>query len=300
MIHTLAIIAVSLSSFFVDAYGSGCLATYSRKKYWRDGDPSFIEFFKTDEGKQYNCGDAYLAVADASREGQLPDRFELIQFVKGFREQTGNDGTIYFTYVGGGSPSRGTEAYWAADFVPMVELFLLYDLASEYGPVGMSFDAELDKAGWSKVFGAVEDTRRYFAENYPDITFKVDVRLDHSVGKEAFDEIMREADHVSVPTFASDQPKLLALYNNFLEKTCPHYEDDNFMGYNAKITFVGTGDCSAPCGTTMCDFYPPNITKAHDLLQVAVNISRTISLSQGCFDHLLEADGTLIGLDYFE
>ncbi|KAF4687881.1 hypothetical protein FOZ63_033485 [Perkinsus olseni] len=176
MIHTFVIIAVSSSSFFVDAYGNGCLATYSRKKYWRDGDPSFIEFFKTDESKQYNCGDVHLAVADASREGQLPDRFELIQFVKDFREQTGNDGTIYFTYVGGGSPSRGTEAYWAADFVPMVELFLLYDLASDYGPFGISVDAELDKAGWSKVFDAVEDTRRYFAENYPDITVKVDAR----------------------------------------------------------------------------------------------------------------------------
>ncbi|KAF4733525.1 hypothetical protein FOZ62_002740 [Perkinsus olseni] len=110
MIHTLVIIAASVFSFFVDAYGNGCLATYARQKYWRDGDRSLIEFFTTDEGKQSNCGDVHLAVADASQEGQLPDRNELIQFVKDLREQAANTGTIYFTYEGGASPPRGTEA----------------------------------------------------------------------------------------------------------------------------------------------------------------------------------------------
>ncbi|KAF4662230.1 hypothetical protein FOZ61_002616 [Perkinsus olseni] len=304
MIHTLAIIAVSLSSFFVDAYGSGCLATYSRQKYWRDGDRSLIEFFKTEEGKQSKCGDVHLAVADASREGQLPDRNELIQFVKDFREQTGNNGTIFFTYVGGASPSRGTEAVWAADFVPMVELFLLYDLASEYGPVGMSFDAELDKAGWSKVFDLVADSRQYLARNYPDITFEVDVRLDHSLDdKEAVDEIMRKADRVSVTTFASDRFGLVEMYRTFFTRTCPHCNDESFRDYKAKVTFVATGDCDAPCGTTMCDHYafvPSNIQSALIQLQASIDIARGTVIAQDRFDFFLEPNGTLIGLDHFE
>ncbi|KAF4687883.1 hypothetical protein FOZ63_032884 [Perkinsus olseni] len=304
MIHTLVIIAASVFSFSADAHGNGCLATYAREKYWRDGDPSFIEFFKTDEGKTFNCGDVYLAVADASQEGQLPDRDELIQFVKDFREQTENNGTVYFTYVGGESPSRGTDADWAADFVSLVELFLLYELASEYGPVGISFSAVLDEAGWSKVFDAVDDTRRYLARYYPDITFEVDVRLDHSShGKEAVDEVMRRSNHVSVTTFASRQPELVDMYSTFFTSTCPHCNDDTYEDYKAKVTFVGTGDCSAPCGTTMCDYYalnPNNVQRAYDELYYSINDARGTVLARDRFDYFLKANGTLIGLDHFE
>ncbi|KAF4697624.1 hypothetical protein FOZ63_029752, partial [Perkinsus olseni] len=220
MIHTLVIIAASLSSFFVDAYGNGCLATCSRQKYWRDGDRSLIGFFKTDEGKQSKC------------EGQLPDRNELLQFVKDLREQIEDNATICFTYIGGALPSTGTDAAWAGHFVALVELHLLFALAPEYGPLGIGFDAV-----------------RHFAAYYPDIHFKVDVRLDHSLDdRQVVDEIMRKADHVSVTTFASHRLGLVG------------------MDYKAKVTFVATGDCTAPCGTTMCDDYafvvPSNIVTA--------------------------------------
>ncbi|KAF4662232.1 hypothetical protein FOZ61_002618 [Perkinsus olseni] len=305
MIHTLVIIAVSLSSFFVDAYGNGCLATYSRQKYWRDGDRSLIEFFKTDEAKQSKCGDVYLAVADASQEGQLPDRNELIQFVKDLREQIEDNATIYFTYVGGALPSTGTDAAWAGHFVALVEVHLLFALAPEYGPLEISFDAVFDKTGWSEVFDVVVDTRRHFAAYYPNIPFKVDVRLDHSLDdRQVVDEIMRKADRVSVTAFASHRFDLVDMYRTFLTSTCPHCNDESFRDYKAKVTFVATGDCSAPCGTTLCDDYafvvPSNIVTAPAQLLASINIARGHVIGRDRFDYFLEANGTLIGLDHFE
>ncbi|KAF4685501.1 hypothetical protein FOZ60_006489 [Perkinsus olseni] len=267
-----------------DALGLGAL------KYWRDGDRSLIEFFKTDEGKQSKCGDVHLAVADASQEGQLPDRNDLIQFVKDLR---------------GALPSTGTDAAWAGHFVALVEVHLLFALAPEYGPLGISFDAVFDKAGWSEVFDVVVDTRRHFAAYYPDIPFKVDVRLDYSLDdRQVVDEIMRKADHVSVTTFASHRFDLVDMYRAFLTSTCPHCNDERFRDYKAKVTFVATGDCTAPCGTTMCDDYafvvPSNIVTAPIQLLASINIARGHVIGQDRFDYFLEANGTLIGLDHFE
>ncbi|KAF4687242.1 hypothetical protein FOZ62_020721, partial [Perkinsus olseni] len=121
---------------------------------------------------------------------------------------------------------------------------------------------------------------------YPDITFKVDVRLDYSLAdKEVVDEVMRKADHVSVTTFASLR--------------CDLVDTD----YKAKVTFVATGDCNAPCGTTMCDYYafvPSNSQYALDELQGSIAIARATVIAQDRFDYFLEPEGTLFGLDDFE
>ncbi|KAF4681074.1 hypothetical protein FOZ60_012605 [Perkinsus olseni] len=135
--------------------------------------------------------------------------------------------------------------------------------------------------------GMLKRCSRYLARFYPDITFKVDVRLDYSLDdRQVVDEIMRKADHVSVTTFAS------------------HRFDLVDMDYKAKVTFVATGDCTAPCGTTMCDDYafvvPSNIVTAPIQLLASINIARGHVIGQDRFDYFLEANGTLIGLDHFE
>ncbi|KAF4734547.1 hypothetical protein FOZ63_019706 [Perkinsus olseni] len=314
-------------SFFADAYGDGCFATYMKQRYWRGAVPNQLvfkplAFFKTKEGGKYNCGDVYLSAADATDAGKLPgDGAKLIQFVKDFREQRGNrNGTVYLVYEGGAARSMTEDGYWAADFVSLFEL-LLAPYLQEEGPIGISFNAAFDKATWSRVFAAVEDARRYASLDWTrNYTFKVDARLDHSSNdKEAVDEVMRKADHVSVTTFSSNQTGLLDMYRTFLTSTCPHCNDKFVGSYKAKITFVARGGCDgSPHGESFCDYFMAHrythrdlgrtyflvfssegIQKAHEELQASINAIPGKVIAEDKFDHLFEDNGTVMGLNDF-
>ncbi|KAF4706875.1 hypothetical protein FOZ63_011351 [Perkinsus olseni] len=260
--------------------------------------------FTTDVGQEYSCGDVYILAADASNVPR--DGARLVQFVKDFR---------------GRAPSMTEDGFWAGDFVNLFEL-LIAPYLQEEGPIGISFNAAFDKATWSHVFDAVEDSRRYYAslDSTRNYTFKVDARLDHLYNKEGVvEEVMRRADHASVTAFSSTRTGLLEMFRTFLTRTCPHCNDDFYGTSKAKITFVANGECNRRLrGQSFCDYFTPaynpnrpkteawflfsseGVQKAHEELQASINAIPREVIVEDKFEHLFEDNGTVMGLDDFE
>ncbi|KAF4673803.1 hypothetical protein FOL47_010062 [Perkinsus chesapeaki] len=283
-----------------------CMATYSwRQAYWTDNDTSFIDFFKTPQAKEYNCGDVYLNIADASNEGHLLSPERLADFLSQFREVSGNTATIYLFYAGGASGYNDT--VWALDFVRLFEEFTLNYTHPSLGPVGISFNVDLPLQAWMEIFDKTDEMKKTL--HCYDV--KVDASLSTvNTNRRLVDTIMARSDHVTVTTFSNSAAGLYDKFKIFLNETCPNCNNDYYCNYKAKITFLGEGDCTLPedCSVaSMCAKFSacpddPNggILYAYSTMKKAFDAIRGGILPSDRFDHFFPAHETHIGLNYFE
>ncbi|KAF4673806.1 hypothetical protein FOL47_010065 [Perkinsus chesapeaki] len=285
----------------------GCMATYSwRQAYWTGNDTTFIDFFKTPQAKEYNCGDVYLNIADASNEGHLLSPERLADFLSQFREVSGNTATIYLFYAGGAPGYNDT--VWALDFVRLFEEFTLNYIHPSLGPVGISFNVDLPLQAWMEIFDKTDEMKKtlHGYDVKVDVTFE-----DFKRAKPALvDKIMYRADHVNVITPSNNYDGLVELFEKFLTKTCPYCSTAKYDEYKAKITFIGEGDCrtkrnckeGSMCAKfSACPSDPDGgILYAYDKLMHAIEYTSAKILLPYKFDHFFPADETHIGLNHFE
>ncbi|KAF4678435.1 hypothetical protein FOZ60_016746 [Perkinsus olseni] len=112
------IAVLSLAASLGEDEGEQCMATYARKRYWEDDDPTFIKFFK----------------------GTILHTKNLAKFIEDFRWASKNHATVYLYYQGG---AQGVEAVSATNFVFVFESFVRKFATEKMGPLGISFDVML-------------------------------------------------------------------------------------------------------------------------------------------------------------
>ncbi|KAF4678665.1 hypothetical protein FOZ60_016269 [Perkinsus olseni] len=322
MRYTSALIAATFSAFVSEAYRYNStyspvtrrmmnteeyLATYAwNQAYYAGQDPTFIDFFESPEAEEYNRGDVYLNVADASNLGQLSNPRGLARLILDFREASGSDARFWLFYAGGG----GDDKKWAPDFVRVFKEFILRFGRSEMGRLGLSYNVGLDRKTWCEIFDKVDNIRNIPRIKVHDI--KVDVTLNYrNPDKTLVDKIMYRSDHVTVETFNNTYEGLRDMFKTFLLDTCPPCNTDYYCNYNAQITFLAEGNCetkSLPCSeSSMCAYYSscpedPNggIRYAYDQLTKAFNYIPGNILPQYRFDHFFKPGDTHFGLNFFE
>ncbi|KAF4750263.1 hypothetical protein FOZ62_012222 [Perkinsus olseni] len=110
--------------------------------FWREGDPSLTDFIQTDRGRTWDCGELYINVADASNYDKIVDQDKLVNWMKKWRQVSGNDEVIWMTY-GDVVEQNGTKM---VRFVKTFKDFLLRSVSAEdmaeIAPIGISFDVE--------------------------------------------------------------------------------------------------------------------------------------------------------------
>ncbi|EER06212.1 hypothetical protein Pmar_PMAR005973 [Perkinsus marinus ATCC 50983] len=130
MRYILLLVIVVVAAYFSEAGRLDCppssetknMATYSwRQAYWTGQDTTFLDFFKSDVSKEYNRGDVYLNVADASNVGKIIHPERLAELIANFRKVSGNSARFYLFYAQGG----GDDKKWAPDFVRVFNEFIL-------------------------------------------------------------------------------------------------------------------------------------------------------------------------------
>ncbi|EER07945.1 hypothetical protein Pmar_PMAR003265 [Perkinsus marinus ATCC 50983] len=312
MRYILLLVIVVVAAYFSEAGRLDCppssetknMATYSwRQAYWTGQDTTFIDFFKSDVSKDYNRGDVYLNVADASNVGKIIHPERLAELIANFRKVSGNSARFYLFYAQGG----GDDKKWAPDFVRVFKEFILKYGNPDMGSLGISFHVKLDLATWYKIFDAFDALKT--DPQFKPYNIALDVTMNYyNTDRKLVDQIMFRADHVTLLTFANTSPRLINFFVVFLTKICPNCNNNYYPNYKAKITFLAEGDCnSGACSkTSMCAYYSdrldnPNggILYAYNQLSTALDYVRDHVLSKDKFDYFFEAGGTHIGLNFF-
>ncbi|KAF4677482.1 hypothetical protein FOL47_001297 [Perkinsus chesapeaki] len=110
--------------------------------FWREGDPSLTDFIQTDRGRDWDCGELYINVADNTNYNFIVDQPQLVDWMKKWRQVSGNDNVIWMTY-GDVVEQNGTKM---VGFVKTFGDFLTQSVSAqdmaEIAPIGLSFDVE--------------------------------------------------------------------------------------------------------------------------------------------------------------
>ncbi|KAF4707572.1 hypothetical protein FOZ63_001317 [Perkinsus olseni] len=258
------IAVLSLAASLDEDEGEQCRATYARKRYWEENDPTFIEFVKVRGPETYNCGDLYLNVADASTKGTILHTKNLAKFMR--------------TYGG----AQGDEAVSATNFVFFLE----------------SFDVKLKFSPYMKILDGVDQMKG----RLPQHNLKLGVTIPYDQeGAVLVDRFMTRADRVTVTILCNNFEILVKMMNHFLKDTCVYCHSVNYDTLNAKITFIAQGDCEDIVSNSDhgSGFMPGTaggsyevIFYVYELLKFTTDYLRGNVIADLWFDHLFEEHGS--------
>ncbi|KAF4660587.1 hypothetical protein FOZ61_003905 [Perkinsus olseni] len=290
-----------------------CMASYVwQQDYWTGKDSSYDDFYKAlrkdHKYDDYDCGDLYVNVADASNQGHLANPKGLAKFMEDYYKHN-SKGRVYLFYAGG---AKGyDDKKWAPEYVKTYTEFVYkYGPKYHWGPIGISFvDVELDEHAWKDIFHHTDEMKHYLYKHYKYDVY-VDVHFYYNYHYKHLVELyMKRADHVSVATYSNTYEGLIKLYKYFFKYTFPHAYGKDYYKYKAKITFVGEGNCESKhsCGkTSFCAYYSDKyddpkggIRYAYDVFEKADTYVRRHILSRKQYEHYFEGYGSKYGLNYF-
>ncbi|KAF4677481.1 hypothetical protein FOL47_001296 [Perkinsus chesapeaki] len=283
--------------------------------YWRQGDPSLTDFIQSDRGRTWDYGELYINVADYSNYNFIADPDKLVNWMKKWRQASGNDEVIWMTY-GDVVEKNGTKM---VGFVDTFKNFLIQSVSAQdmsvIGPIGVSFDVEdvpddFYKEALVNAQQMVQDVEQ--SQGYPPHSILVGSTIEGEENQLETSYVMQYADRA-----------LMMLYRNTVDDThaddlveqmqwmmtdqCVICTQPGWENLRAKITIMVEGSCKMGngCGKmSMCvkdtSQYPDPNGGIEYVWNTLEELSKDIVpagiLTQDQYNKLFLTDGTLFAI----
>ncbi|KAF4753216.1 hypothetical protein FOZ62_000162 [Perkinsus olseni] len=303
-----------------DACSGNKIATYTwSQSYWREGDETLTNFAKSDMGRQWNCGDLYINIADASNYNFIKDQTKLVSWMKKWRQESGNNGVIWLTY--GDVADKSGEKMVA--FVTTFEQFLMRSVPAqtmaEISPIGISFDVEHIADDYYKE--ALQKSQDMIKEvtqgmGYLPNSIFVDSTIEGEKNPSETEYVMRYADHALMMLYRNElggnyEDDLLERMKWMMTEQCTVCTQPGWENLKAKITIMVEGSCEMGNGCaklSMCakdtSSYPDSNGGIEYIWDTLNNLTkRMVSegvVTQEQFDHLFDVKGSLFAVHNWE
>ncbi|EER15178.1 hypothetical protein Pmar_PMAR006907 [Perkinsus marinus ATCC 50983] len=303
-----------------DACNGNKIGTYTwSQSYWREGDDSLINFATSDMGRQWNCGDLYINIADASNYNIIKDQTKLVSWMKKWRQETGNNGVIWLTY--GDVVDKNGEKM--VGFVTTFEQFLMRSVSAqtmaEIAPIGISFDVEhiadnYYKEALTKSHDMINEVTQ--GMGYLPNSIYVDSTIEGEENSQETEYVMRYADHALMMLYRNElggsyEDDLLERMKWMMTEQCIVCTKPGWEDLKAKITIMVEGSCKMGhgCGKlSMCAKDTSSYPDANGGIEYIWNTLNNLTkrmveegvVTQEQFDHLFDVNGTLFAVHNWE
>ncbi|EER09816.1 hypothetical protein Pmar_PMAR018457 [Perkinsus marinus ATCC 50983] len=303
-----------------DACSGNKIGTYTwSQSYWRESDDSLINFATSDMGRQWNCGDLYINIADASNYNIIKDQTKLVSWMKKWRQETGNNGVIWLTY--GDVVDKNGEKM--VGFVTTFEQFLMRSVSAqtmaEIAPIGISFDVEhiadnYYKEALTKSHDMINEVTQ--GMGYLPNSIYVDSTIEGEENSQETEYVMRYADHALMMLYRNElggsyEDDLLERMKWMMTEQCTVCTKPGWEDLKAKITIMVEGSCKMGhgCGKlSMCAKDTSSYPDANGGIEYIWNTLNNLTkrmveegvVTQEQFDHLFDVNGTLFAVHNWE
>ncbi|KAF4688961.1 hypothetical protein FOZ60_002210 [Perkinsus olseni] len=285
------------------------------QNYWRQGDPALTDFIQTDRGRTWDYGELYINVADSTNYDLIVDQDKLVNWMKKWRQVSGNDEVIWMTY-GDVVERNGTKM---VEFVNTFKSFLTNSVSAQdmsvIGPIGISFDVEdvpdnFYKEALVNAQQMVKDVEQ--SMGYPPHSILVGSTIEGEKNQLETAYVMQYADRA-----------LMMLYRNTVDEThaddlveqmqwmmteqCAVCTEPGWENLRAKITIMVEGSCKMGHGCGKMSMCVKDTTKYPDpnggieyiwntLEELTKDIVPEGILTQEQYNKLFLTDGTLYAI----
>jgi len=220
---------------------------------WREGTTELSDFFGTEGGKEWGCGDLTINIGDYTAPEVIAYENDLISFIQRYRKSSQNYESIVWLSYGDTMSGDGNLMLQFIDtFFAWAQAIPAESIGS-LGKIGLSFDVEhmrpaSTKSALQKVQSLKSTTR--FAPGY----LLVQHTIEGNTNTEGTDYVMKFADsalmmlyrnYETSPIFHGDS-NILSRAKWMLQTQCPNCLNDSYAkaNYKAKITIMVEGSCA--------------------------------------------------------
>ncbi|KAF4670555.1 hypothetical protein FOZ61_010146 [Perkinsus olseni] len=296
------------------------IGTYTwSQSYWLEGDQALLNFLDHPMGRQWNCGDLYINVADASNHNKIKDEDKLVEWMKTWREQSGNNGTIWLTY-GDVVEKDGPKM---VGFVETFKHFLMRSVSAQdmslIAPMGISFDVEhVAEEYYERALMDAQMMKEEVTEGmgYLPGSIFVDCTIEGEKNVVETEYVMRHADRALMMLYRNEvngtyEDDLVERMKWMMTEQCTVCTQPGWENLRAKITIMVEGACEMGSGCkklSMCakdtSSYPDSQGGIQYIWETLQELRRRMIadeiVTQEQFDHIFDVDGTLFAVHNWE
>ena len=220
---------------------------------WRGGATELSDFFATDAGKEWGCGDLTINIGDFTAPGVIAYEKDLVPFILRYRKTSKNyESVVWLSYGDVVSGDSGLMSQFVDTFFDWANS-ISADTAKSLGTIGLSFDVEhMSGDGTKEVLLKVQSMKS--STNFESGKLLVQHTIEGNYNPDGTDYVMRYADsalimlyrnYMTSSTFKPDS-NILSRAKYFLQEQCVHCLDDAYAtaNYKAKVTVMIEASCA--------------------------------------------------------
>ena len=220
---------------------------------WSNGNTEFSDFFGTQAGKDWGCGDIYINIGDYTAPKVIAHQEDLVPFIQTYRETSGNwESVVWMTYGDVESDNGTLMSIFVNTFFDWASS-LSSSTADSLGPVGLSFDVEhMTPASTKSALQLAQSLKS--STNFAPGTLLIQHTIEGNPNIEGTDYVMKYADSALIMLYRNymhspdfkDDSNILSRAAYMLKEQCVHCLDDAYAAanYNAKWTIMIESSCS--------------------------------------------------------
>ena len=220
---------------------------------WRSGATELSDFFATEGGKQWGCGDLTINIGDYTAPEVIAYEADLIPFILRYRQSSNNYESVLWLSYG------DTESGDGSFMITFIDTFFAWaqnvpdDVIPRLGRIGLSFDVEHMPPGVTKE--ALQKAQSLKSTtSFPEGYLLVQHTIEGKENTQGNDYVMKYADsalmmlyrnYETSPIFNPDS-NILSRAKWMLQSQCVKCLDDTYAesNYKAKITIMVEGSCA--------------------------------------------------------
>ena len=220
---------------------------------WRQGSTILSDFFATEAGKEWGCGDVTINIGDYTEVTKIAFVDDVVPFIEAYRASSKNWESVVWLSYGDVVSGDGSLMVQFVDTFYAWASSLSEATAESLGTVGLSFDVE-------HMPPASTETALQRAQSLKSTTkfAKGKLLVQHTIegnpNPDGTDYVMKYADaalimlyrnYMKSSSFNTDS-NILSRTNYFMVDQCVHCLDDAYAAanYKAKITIMVEAACS--------------------------------------------------------
>ena len=220
---------------------------------WRKGATEFTNFFATQAGKDWACGDIYINIGDYTAPEVIAFEKDLVTFVQAYRETSENwESVIWMTYGDVVSDDGDLMSIFVDTFFDWASS-LSENTVKTMGSIGLSFDVEHMTPDSTKV--ALKKAQSLKASTkFATGTLLIQHTIEGRVNTVGTDYVMKYADSALMMLYRNymhssifnEDSNILSRAAWMLTQQCIKCLDDEYAeaNYKAKLTIMIESSCS--------------------------------------------------------
>ena len=220
---------------------------------WRSGATELSDFFATEGGKQWGCGDLTINIGDYTAPEVIAYEADLIPFILRYRKSSNNYESVLWLSYGDTESGNGSFMLIFIDTFFAWAKTIPEDVIPKLGRIGLSFDVEHMPSDVTKQ--ALQKAQALKSTTiFPEGSLLIQHTIEGHVNNEGTDYVMKYADsalmmlyrnYETSPIFNSDS-NILSRAQWMLQSQCIKCLDDAYAAanYRAKITIMVEGSCA--------------------------------------------------------